>query len=210
MIQLLPVRTPSAAGDDLIATLLLGIQQPAVRQVDELTHTAAREFADGGDPDADADAQSGSHPSPALVGYLLPQALRQLLTVEQSAAEQGDRELLATPAGSDAAVISGMLLQQVSHLPENLVACQMAVRVVHLLELIDVKQQQRDRHAGRAGLQFTFEQLRQVTAVEQAGEVIGPAHQIELGRLFTQSRSEEHTSELQSRGHLVCRLLLAK
>src|SRR5690625_6064213 len=26
--------------------------------------------------------------------------------------------------------------------------------------------------------------------------------------LFTQVRSEEHTSELQSRGHLVCRLLL--
>ena len=39
-----------------------------------------------------------------LVGYLLPQTLRQLLTVEQSAAEQGDRELPATPAGSDAAV----------------------------------------------------------------------------------------------------------
>src|SRR5690625_5960917 len=28
--------------------------------------------------------------------------------------------------------------------------------------------------------------------------------------LFLQSRSEEHTSELQSRGHLVCRLLLEK
>src|SRR5207253_9024640 len=27
---------------------------------------------------------------------------------------------------------------------------------------------------------------------------------------FTRSRSEEHTSELQSRGHLVCRLLLEK
>src|SRR5690625_6822663 len=27
---------------------------------------------------------------------------------------------------------------------------------------------------------------------------------------FAQFRSEEHTSELQSRGHLVCRLLLAK
>src|SRR5690625_5660213 len=26
----------------------------------------------------------------------------------------------------------------------------------------------------------------------------------------TETRSEEHTSELQSRGHLVCRLLLAK
>src|SRR5690625_6813710 len=28
--------------------------------------------------------------------------------------------------------------------------------------------------------------------------------------LLRQSRSEEHTSELQSRGHLVCRLLLEK
>src|SRR5690625_7121487 len=27
---------------------------------------------------------------------------------------------------------------------------------------------------------------------------------------FSRRRSEEHTSELQSRGHLVCRLLLAK
>src|SRR5437660_2206769 len=29
-------------------------------------------------------------------------------------------------------------------------------------------------------------------------------------QLFPRSRSEEHTSELQSRGHLVCRLLLEK
>src|SRR5439155_23734202 len=29
-------------------------------------------------------------------------------------------------------------------------------------------------------------------------------------RLFKKPRSEEHTSELQSRGHLVCRLLLEK
>src|SRR5690625_343893 len=37
----------------------------------------------------------------------------------------------------------------------------------------------------------------------QAGESI----QVET---FVQERSEEHTSELQSRGHLVCRLLLEK
>src|SRR5207253_3810150 len=30
------------------------------------------------------------------------------------------------------------------------------------------------------------------------------------GLLFSNIRSEEHTSELQSRGHLVCRLLLEK
>src|SRR5690625_5593656 len=33
---------------------------------------------------------------------------------------------------------------------------------------------------------------------------------IRLGILSTWLRSEEHTSELQSRGHLVCRLLLEK
>src|SRR5690625_4369761 len=33
---------------------------------------------------------------------------------------------------------------------------------------------------------------------------------IERGNLYDLWRSEEHTSELQSRGHLVCRLLLEK
>src|SRR5690625_1678576 len=31
-----------------------------------------------------------------------------------------------------------------------------------------------------------------------------------VGQIVVQTRSEEHTSELQSRGHLVCRLLLEK
>src|SRR5437660_9261716 len=34
--------------------------------------------------------------------------------------------------------------------------------------------------------------------------------QEELGVMLVKSRSEEHTSELQSRGHLVCRLLIEK
>src|SRR5690625_5955373 len=34
--------------------------------------------------------------------------------------------------------------------------------------------------------------------------------QIESGMMPEETRSEEHTSELQSRGHLVCRLLLEK
>src|SRR5215510_15843440 len=33
---------------------------------------------------------------------------------------------------------------------------------------------------------------------------------IQVGHLHARVRSEEHTSELQSRGHLVCRLLLEK
>src|SRR5207253_4892864 len=33
---------------------------------------------------------------------------------------------------------------------------------------------------------------------------------LQAGRISPEQRSEEHTSELQSRGHLVCRLLLEK
>src|SRR5690625_6609489 len=41
--------------------------------------------------------------------------------------------------------------------------------------------------------------------------VIPSSHQIvRPGRRTERGRSEEHTSELQSRGHLVCRLLLEK
>src|SRR5690625_5493317 len=47
--------------------------------------------------------------------------------------------------------------------------------------------------------------------VAYAREIIrmgtGADRQLEV---FKQTRSEEHTSELQSRGHLVCRLLLEK
>src|SRR5690625_6531342 len=44
---------------------------------------------------------------------------------------------------------------------------------------------------------------------------LSPLHQCGIQRFFHSSsgfveRSEEHTSELQSRGHLVCRLLLEK
>src|SRR5439155_17148782 len=38
------------------------------------------------------------------------------------------------------------------------------------------------------------------------GRIKTPQQMVELG----EDRSEEHTSELQSRGHLVCRLLLEK
>src|SRR5207253_7390267 len=39
----------------------------------------------------------------------------------------------------------------------------------------------------------------------------GSSHDAPTGRFdVSQRRSEEHTSELQSRGHLVCRLLLEK
>src|SRR5439155_20748148 len=43
-----------------------------------------------------------------------------------------------------------------------------------------------------------------------ATAIAGLASRLGDGHDFQQMRSEEHTSELQSRGHLVCRLLLEK
>src|SRR5690625_5498020 len=45
---------------------------------------------------------------------------------------------------------------------------------------------------------------------QQTAGLLDPGHQQYSGRPQPNARSEEHTSELQSRGHLVCRLLLEK
>src|SRR5690625_6454969 len=46
---------------------------------------------------------------------------------------------------------------------------------------------------------------------DRAVELLRPNWSVEVCRCaIVPLRSEEHTSELQSRGHLVCRLLLAK
>src|SRR5690625_7101971 len=42
------------------------------------------------------------------------------------------------------------------------------------------------------------------------GWAAGGGHSLHVVADLTLARSEEHTSELQSRGHLVCRLLLEK
>src|SRR5438105_10016356 len=56
-----------------------------------------------------------------------------------------------------------------------------------------------------------FEQLRQLGhRMKGVGNSYGFAHVSVLGQEIEDGRSEEHTSELQSRVDLVCRLLLEK
>src|SRR5690625_7846429 len=57
-------------------------------------------------------------------------------------------------------------------------------------------------------LRFLTEHLMKRITRPHHTEINVSANYIEKNRL--QERSEEHTSELQSRGHLVCRLLLEK
>src|SRR5690554_7317656 len=100
----------------------------------------------------------------------------------------------------------------------------MAVGVIQLLEVVDVKDHQAGRVVvagmpGKLPLQTAFP----VPAIEQAGQTVMQSQllQLRVGCLQLQlvhrscsswlcMRSEEHTSELQSRPHLVCRLLLEK
>src|SRR5437660_8825845 len=49
-----------------------------------------------------------------------------------------------------------------------------------------------------------------VTSVSPAAGSVGSGRGAMTAPRFCETRSEEHTSELQSRGHLVCRLLLEK
>src|SRR5690625_6717847 len=76
---------------------------------------------------------------------------------------------------------------------------------------------------GEIGSIQRFERPEQLVAfagldasVHQSGDFNGSKTRLSkrgspyLRRAIWQARSEEHTSELQSRGHLVCRLLLEK
>src|SRR3989449_7621916 len=67
----------------------------------------------------------------------------------------------------------------------------------------------RPRHARRSSSVNSSAKLRAVDELVNVTASIAPAARAPRRRLGA-SRSEEHTSELQSRLHLVCRLLLEK
>src|SRR5690625_6533494 len=50
---------------------------------------------------------------------------------------------------------------------------------------------------------------KEKTSLEEAEKIL-QQYKVEKLPIVNKDRSEEHTSELQSRGHLVCRLLLEK
>src|SRR5690625_7017952 len=59
-------------------------------------------------------------------------------------------------------------------------------------------------------LGFTPQSVNALSGHRVQGRQAEAADQLVAEALAVQERSEEHTSELQSRGHLVCRLLLEK
>src|SRR3712207_7076771 len=85
-------------------------------------------------------------------------------------------------------------------LPQQLVPDLVAEGVVDGLEPVEVEEEQ--RRPAPAVRQRLADQLQQPGPVRQAGEVVVTG--------LPGQRSEEHTSELQSRQYLVCRLLLEK
>src|SRR5690554_4560112 len=124
----------------------------------------------------------------------LAYALDAVMQGRQVAIVQQQHEFLPTEAG-DYVVAPQIGAGYAGELLQHLISGGMAVEIVDALEVIQVDESQPQGLAaaeqGIAPLGF----LDEVTAVGQVGEGI---------------RSEEHTSELQSRPHLVCRLLLEK
>src|SRR5207253_8764763 len=79
-------------------------------------------------------------------------------------------------------------------------------------QLVDVDDRLgRRRHRAEAVGQFGGK-IRQILERLAPGDAAVALHPLALALdpALGQERSEEHTSELQSRGHLVCRLLLEK
>src|SRR5437660_5416827 len=57
---------------------------------------------------------------------------------------------------------------------------------------------------------FPYTTLFRSGVLAGAGRLLAQEFRVVLAEVLAPARSEEHTSELQSRGHLVCRLLLEK
>src|SRR5437870_6817157 len=70
---------------------------------------------------------------------------------------------------------------------------------------VQALQQREDRAPFRGHTRTDRLSPRRRSAFAQKHLVFGPTYSLDTSHL--RSRSEEHTSELQSRGHLVCRLL---
>src|SRR3712207_8634546 len=83
-----------------------------------------------------------------------------------------------------------------------------------LLEVVEVEEEGRHLRAVAArALKLVDEVLAQVARVVEFRQVVGLREALGLGHargVRERGRSEEHTSELQSRQYLVCRLLLEK
>src|SRR5690625_6476524 len=78
-----------------------------------------------------------------------------------------------------------------------------------LPELVRILGKKTGNKLGELGLESVEDLLHHYPRRYAARGDLTPLHHGEEGEYLTY-RSEEHTSELQSRGHLVCRLLLEK
>src|SRR3989442_6248571 len=90
----------------------------------------------------------------------------------------------------------------------------MKIKSVHARKVSYRENYERDALALRAGSEHYMDVL--VVTVETVDGAVGVGEALSYGGVDTvasavvKMRSEEHTSELQSRPHLVCRLLLEK
>src|SRR5690625_6697579 len=78
------------------------------------------------------------------------------------------------------------------------------------LESVDTETMEIEANAEKIRAQELVNQFKVEMGKADAGHTASSKSTIDIDEPTPEARSEEHTSELQSRGHLVCRLLLEK
>src|ERR671910_74345 len=157
--------------------LVLAAEQRAVRAGDQRgRRVAGPPLRDAGRGGRDVARPQRRELSPDR----LERPLRELRGGVLARLDRDDRELV-TPVAGDRVVGAHARPEGLSHAPEDLVAGQVAVRLVHLLEVVEIEDHERERRAvpGRA-LELALERLVHRRVVQAAGERVRARGQREL------------------------------
>src|SRR5690625_6517358 len=100
-------------------------------------------------------------------------------------------------------------LSDLTYIYEHLIAA-LADRYIDAEDRLDLLIQQIEKSEEIKGAEIYLDGFHRLTPKELRVVEALMKHCKQITVALTMDRSEEHTSELQSRGHLVCRLLLEK
>src|SRR5690606_24760378 len=175
------MRTPHATA---VAPRVLGAVQRLVATGHQAPRVVLALQVGGGDADAQGQAtKRAARVRQGQFGETPMDARGQVLGALPAGVGQDDGELLAAVAAGHVALALQAVVQQTGHLAQGVVAGQVAERVVVALEVVDIRQQQRQRcaepaHAAPFGLQLLVEEA----PVVQAGQpvLLGQALQARL------------------------------
>src|SRR5690625_1165354 len=139
-------------------------------------------------------------------GLLNGEAIDSLVDVVANAHRSGVEVVLV----SSGAIAAGIEPLGLNRRPSDLATSQAAAAVGQGLLIARYSQAFARHNINVAQALFTVDDIVRRKSYRNAHRTLTRLLQLGVVPIVNENRSEEHTSELQSRGHLVCRLLLEK